>query len=182
MKMQPMSEKVKNHPVVPPAEWLAARQDLLKEEKELTRLRDRISAKRRELPWMRVEKDYRFQGPDGVVALADLFDGRSQLIVQHFMFGPDWEEGCVGCSFGAMWIQPAFIFSRGTFPLSPFPGHLGPSWRYLKNAWAGILPGFHHMKATSTTTSESPSSPNRWGRKCFTITARRSLKSMNCPD
>lgn len=109
MKMQPMSEKVKNHPVVPPAEWLAARQDLLKEEKELTRLRDRISAKRRELPWMKVEKDYRFQGPDGVVALADLFDSRSQLIVQHFMFGPDWEEGCVGCSFGADHVDPARI-------------------------------------------------------------------------
>ena len=80
-------------------EWLAARKAHLAKEKELTRLRDQLSAERRELPWVKVEKPYVFEGPEGKLTLADLFDGCSQLIVKHFMFGPHWEEGCVGCSF-----------------------------------------------------------------------------------
>ncbi|MDB6060541.1 MAG: thioredoxin [Verrucomicrobiaceae bacterium] len=96
-----------NHSVVSQAEWVAARQALLVKEKELTRERDRLMQQRRELPWVQVEKNYLFDGPDGVVALADLFRGRSQLIVQHFMFGPGWEEGCVGCSFGADHVDAA---------------------------------------------------------------------------
>src|SRR5271166_373308 len=86
------------HQVVSRDEWLAARKELLRKEKEFTRLRDALSAERRALPWVKVEKNYVFDGPDGKVSLADLFDGRSQLIVKHFMFGPDWTEGCVGCS------------------------------------------------------------------------------------
>jgi predicted dithiol-disulfide oxidoreductase (DUF899 family) len=78
---------------------LAARRQHLSEEKEFTRLRDRLSAARRELPWVRVEKDYVFDTPDGKATLADLFDGRSQLLVYHFMFGPGWEQGCPSCSF-----------------------------------------------------------------------------------
>jgi len=85
--------------VVPPAEWLAARKELLKKEKEFTRLRDELSRKRRELPWEKVEKKYVFDGPQGKETLADLFGGRSQLIVYHFMFGPGWKEGCPSCSF-----------------------------------------------------------------------------------
>jgi predicted dithiol-disulfide oxidoreductase (DUF899 family) len=85
--------------VVSRDEWLAARKELLRKEKEFTRLRDQLSAERRALPWVKVEKTYVFDGADGKVALADLFDGRSQLVVKHFMFGPDWSEGCVGCSF-----------------------------------------------------------------------------------
>jgi len=80
-------------------EWIAARKTLLAKEKELTRLRDQLSAERRNLPWVRVEKDYVFDGPSGKRTLADLFDGRSQLIVYHFMFGPGWEQGCPSCSF-----------------------------------------------------------------------------------
>src|SRR5690606_33317531 len=76
--------------------WVAARKSLLQKEKELTRLNDRIAAERRALPWEKVEKEYRFEGPDGVETLAELFDGRSQLIVYHFMFGPGWNEGCDG--------------------------------------------------------------------------------------
>jgi predicted dithiol-disulfide oxidoreductase (DUF899 family) len=87
------------HEIVSHEEWLTARKQLLAEEKEFTRLRDRLSAKRRALPWVKLEKNYVFDGPDGKVTLGELFDGRSQLIVKHFMFGPDWEEGCVGCSF-----------------------------------------------------------------------------------
>jgi predicted dithiol-disulfide oxidoreductase (DUF899 family) len=80
-------------------QWAAAREQLLTEEKQLTRMRDKVNARRRELPWVKVEKDYVFDGPNGKGTLADLFAGRSQLVVRHFMFGPGWEEGCVGCSF-----------------------------------------------------------------------------------
>ena len=81
------------HPrVVGEAEWLAARRDLLAKEKEFTRQRDAISAERRKLPWVRVEKKYVFDAPGGKKTLADLFGGRSQLLVYHFMFGPGWEE------------------------------------------------------------------------------------------
>jgi predicted dithiol-disulfide oxidoreductase (DUF899 family) len=80
-------------------EWLAARKALLEREKAFTRERDALSAARRELPWVKVDKAYVFDGPDGKETLADLFDGRSQLIVYHFMFGPEWEQGCPSCSF-----------------------------------------------------------------------------------
>ena len=80
-------------------EWLAARLELLEAEKELTRRRDELARNRRALPWVKVEKNYVFDSPQGKVALADLFDGRSQLIVYHFMFHPEWREGCPSCSF-----------------------------------------------------------------------------------
>ena len=87
--------------VVSPEQWLAARKALLAKEKELTRARDRLSAERRALPWVEVEKAYTFDGPHGPETLADLFGERSQLLVYHFMFGPDWQEGCPSCSFWA---------------------------------------------------------------------------------
>jgi predicted dithiol-disulfide oxidoreductase (DUF899 family) len=90
-------------------EWLAARRQHLSKEKEFTRLRDELSRQRRELPWVRVEKRYVFDGPDGQETLADLFDGRSQLIVVHFMFGPGWEEGCKSCSFRADHLDGALV-------------------------------------------------------------------------
>ena len=80
-------------------EWLEARKALLAREKEFTRQRDQLSAARRSLPWVKVDKDYVFEGPSGRESLADLFDGRSQLIVYHFMLGPGWEEGCKACSY-----------------------------------------------------------------------------------
>jgi predicted dithiol-disulfide oxidoreductase (DUF899 family) len=89
------------HKIVSREEWTAARQALLTHEKQLTRARDRLSAERRELPWVKVEKNYVFDGPNGKETLADLFGGRSQLIVNHFMLAPGWKEGCIGCSFGA---------------------------------------------------------------------------------
>jgi predicted dithiol-disulfide oxidoreductase (DUF899 family) len=79
-------------------EWLAERLELLTAEKELTRLGDDVATKRRELPWVRVDADYRFDTEHGTATLAELFDGRSQLIVYHFMYGPDWDEGCPSCS------------------------------------------------------------------------------------
>jgi predicted dithiol-disulfide oxidoreductase (DUF899 family) len=87
------------HPIVSRDEWIAARKKLLKKEKEVTLQRDAVSAKRRELPWVRVEKEYVFDGPDGKQTLTDLFDGRSQLFVKHFMLAPGQETQCVGCSF-----------------------------------------------------------------------------------
>jgi predicted dithiol-disulfide oxidoreductase (DUF899 family) len=87
--------------VVSRDEWLAARKALLIKEKEHMRAGDRLSAERRALPWVKVEKDYVFDAPEGQVSLADLFDGCSQLIVHHLMFHPDWEAGCPGCSFQA---------------------------------------------------------------------------------
>jgi predicted dithiol-disulfide oxidoreductase (DUF899 family) len=89
---------LQQHKVVSPAEWQAARKQFLTKEKEFTRLRDELSRQRRELPWEKVEKNYVFDGPGGKVTLADLFDKRSQLIVYHFMFGPEWKEGCPSCS------------------------------------------------------------------------------------
>ena len=88
-----------NHPVVSREEWVAARKSLLLREKEETHLRDKVNAERLALPWVKVEKDYTFDTPKGKKKLADLFDGRSQLVVYHFMLGPGWEAGCPGCSF-----------------------------------------------------------------------------------
>ena len=90
-----------DHKVVSHEDWTKARRALLDKEKEFTRLRDELAAERRRLPWEKIVKDYAFEGPKGRESLADLFDGRKQLLVYHFMFGPDWEEGCPSCSFWA---------------------------------------------------------------------------------
>jgi predicted dithiol-disulfide oxidoreductase (DUF899 family) len=87
--------------IATPEQWVAARKELLTREKELTHARDQLSAARRRLPMVPVEKDYRFEGPDGEVGLIDLFEGRSQLIIVHFMFDPEWEDGCPSCTAGA---------------------------------------------------------------------------------
>jgi len=145
MKIEAMESKRKASEINPSkvmseAEWLVARKDLLMREKELTRLRDEVSRHRRELPWVKIDKEYVFDGPDGRETLADLFAGRSQLIVYHFMLGPGWEEGCKSCSYladhfdGADWHLPhrdvAFVVvSRA--PLSqiePFKKRMG--WRF----------------------------------------------------
>jgi predicted dithiol-disulfide oxidoreductase (DUF899 family) len=93
--------------VVSREEWLAARRALLAQEKEATHLRDRVNAARLAMPWVKVEKNYRFDTPDGPKTLADLFAGRSQLVVYHFMLGPDWDAGCTGCSFFADHVDGA---------------------------------------------------------------------------
>jgi len=98
-----VSEPKKNlrekHKVVSQDEWLAARKRLLAKEKESTQVRDDLARERRDLPWVKVEKNYIFEGPAGKVTLADLFAGRSQLLIYHFMFAPNWNEGCPSCSF-----------------------------------------------------------------------------------
>jgi predicted dithiol-disulfide oxidoreductase (DUF899 family) len=90
-------------------EWVAARKQLLVREKQLTHLRDEISAERRALPWVKVEKRYTFTAPDGKKTLADLFAGRSQLVIYHFMLGPGWKDGCIGCSFLSDHINGALV-------------------------------------------------------------------------
>jgi predicted dithiol-disulfide oxidoreductase (DUF899 family) len=100
---------LKNHRVVSHKEWLAAQTAFLEKEKEFTRLRDELSQKRRELPWEAVTKAYVFEGPNGKQTLAELFDGRSQLIVYHFMFDPSWNAGCPHCSFWADSFNPNIV-------------------------------------------------------------------------
>lgn len=97
------------HTVVSQDQWVAARKALLAKEKEFTQVRDQLSAARRELPWVKVEKAYAFDGPAGRETLADLFGGRSQLMVYHFMLGPGWKEGCPSCSFLADHFDGAAI-------------------------------------------------------------------------
>ena len=98
-----------HHTSVSREEWLEARKAHLAREKEFTRLRDQLSAERRAMPWVKVDKAYVFAGPEGPATLADLFHGRRQLIVYHFMFGPGWEEGCPSCSFLADHIDGAAV-------------------------------------------------------------------------
>lgn len=100
---------MQQHKVVSRDEWSAARKVLLAKEKELTRARDQLSADRRALPWVKVEKPYIFETPGGRRSLAELFDGKSQLLVYHFMLGPDWEEGCPSCSYLADHFDGAVI-------------------------------------------------------------------------
>jgi len=97
------------HPIVSRAEWLEARKKLLLKEKEITRMRDALAAERRQFPWVRVDTPYVFESASGKETLGDLFAGRSQLAIYHFMFGPDWEEGCTSCSMVADHIDPAVV-------------------------------------------------------------------------
>jgi predicted dithiol-disulfide oxidoreductase (DUF899 family) len=145
MKLQEMKPKTepnkKNHPeIVSRAEWLVARKDLLSREKEFSRQRDALSHARRQLPMVKIDQEYVFEGPKGKETLADLFAGRSQLIVYHFMFGPGWEEGCKSCSYladhfdGANWHLPhrdatlAVISRAPLSELEPYQKRMG--WRF----------------------------------------------------
>jgi predicted dithiol-disulfide oxidoreductase (DUF899 family) len=135
-----LEEKQMNREIVSESEWLVARKDLLAREKEFTRQRDALSAARRELPMVKIEKEYVFEGPNGKETLSDLFEGRSQLVVYHFMFGPGWKEGCKSCSYladhfdGANWHLPhrdvaLAVVSRA--PLSEFqPYQRRMGWRF----------------------------------------------------
>lgn len=131
---------MQQHKIVSHADWLVAREAHFVREKELTRLNDKLAAERRELPWVRVEKDYVFDGPQGKRTLADLFGTNSQLVIYHFMFGPDWQEGCPGCSYLADHIDGAnlhlkhhdvsvVIVSRAPWSkIAPFKQRMG--WQF----------------------------------------------------
>src|SRR4029453_9899790 len=118
-KVEKKKDKVNHPPIVSPEEWEAARQKLLVKEKQLTRARDALAAERRGMPWMAVEKKYKFQGPEGKATLLDLFDGRRQLIVYRAFFEPavkGWpEHACIGCSMVADQVaHPAHLNARNT--------------------------------------------------------------------
>ena len=141
-----MSKSQIEHPkVVTRAEWLVARKELLKKEKELTRLRDELCRQRRELPRVKVEKNYVFEGAKGKESLADLFGGKSQLIVYHFMFGPEWKEGCPSCSFNMDHTDGALVhlaqrdvafaaISRAPFAkIEPFQKRMGWKFKWVSS-------------------------------------------------
>jgi predicted dithiol-disulfide oxidoreductase (DUF899 family) len=131
---------IENPKIVLREEWLAARKKLLAKEKKLTRERDALAAERRQLPWVKVENNYVFAGPNGKVTLADLFASKSQLIIYHFMFGPEWNEGCPSCSFNMDHTDPALVhlaqrdvsfaaISRAPYPkIAAFKKRMG--WRF----------------------------------------------------
>jgi predicted dithiol-disulfide oxidoreductase (DUF899 family) len=98
-----------NHKIVTKEEWVAKRKELLAKEKELTHLRAQLTKERQELPWVKIEKQYVLDGPEGKQKLSDLFDGKSQLIIYHFMFQSDWTEGCKTCSLLADYFEPSVI-------------------------------------------------------------------------
>ena len=153
------------HQIVSREEWLVARRQHLAREKELTHARDRLSAERRELPWVRVDKPYRFDGPDGPETLADLFAGRSQLIVYHFMFGPGWEQGCKSCSYLADHFDGAAIHlaqrdvtlaavSRAPWPeIEAFKRRMG--WRFKwVSSYANDFNRDYHVSFTQRRTGQ----------------------------
>jgi predicted dithiol-disulfide oxidoreductase (DUF899 family) len=136
----------RDHAVVPHEEWIAARQELLRKEKAFTKLRDQLNEQRRDLPWERVEKQYAFDGLDGKQTLAQLFAGKSQLLVWHFMFGPEWKEGCSHCSFWADTFNASIVHLRhrdttmiaiSQAPLSkiePFKKRMGWGFKWVSSA------------------------------------------------
>ncbi len=147
MHTQEIAEETRTptHAIVSSAEWITARKSLLAKEKELTRRRDELARERRELPWERVDKNYVFAGPDGPVTLAELFDGRSQLVIYHFMFGPEWAAACPSCSMvadhlGASVVHLAqrdvtlAVVSRARFPqIAAFQQRMGWPFRWVSS-------------------------------------------------
>lgn len=137
---------IKPHKVVSHDEWIEARRQFLKKEKEFTKLRDRLNEERRALPWEQVKKEYSFDGPSGKRTLADLFNGKSQLVVWHFMFGPDWQQGCSHCSFWAdgwngvtehLKHRDTEMIAISQAPLSkiePFKRRMGWSFNWMSSA------------------------------------------------
>jgi len=144
-----------------PEQWRAARIERLAKEKELTKARDALSSARRELPMVRVSKDYRFDGPAGGVTPLDLFEGRRQLIIQHFMFDPSWEDGCPSCTAASDEISPGLqehLAARATTlaVVSRAPlAKLGRPWP----SGAGTSRGTRRTRATSPA-ARSPTSPS----------------------
>jgi len=158
------------HKIASPAEWLAARKELLQKEKEFTRLRDELSRQRRELPWEKVEKNYFFEGPNGTESLVDLFEGRGQLLIYHFMFGPGWKEGCPSCSFlaGAFAcgrLHPAqrsttlAVMSRTTLSeIAAFKKRMGWRLKWVSSFSTGSTADLHLSLTTDEMTSAKASS------------------------
>jgi predicted dithiol-disulfide oxidoreductase (DUF899 family) len=165
-ELEPSTEAMKtDREITSETEWLVARRDLLTREKEFARQRDALSSARRQLPMVKVDKQYVFEGPNGRETLSDLFEDRSQLIVYHFMFGPGWEEGCKSCSYladhfdGANWHLPhrdvTFVaISRAPLSeLDPYRKRMG--WRFKWLSSHGSDFNFdYHVSATEEEKAE----------------------------
>ena len=169
------------HQIVSRDEGLAARTRFLAKEKEFTRLRDQLSAERRALPWVKVEKAYVFDTPEGRRSLAELFAGRSQLIVYHFMFGPGWQEGCKGCSFLVDHLDGArphlenhdvrvVVVSRAKLAeLEPFKARMG--WRFpWVSSHGSDFNSDYHVSFTATDLAKGPTIYN------YEVRANRDLR------
>jgi predicted dithiol-disulfide oxidoreductase (DUF899 family) len=156
--------------VVSQADWLTARKALLSKEKSFTRLRDELAAERRALPWMKVEENYAFTGANGEVQLSELFAGRSQLIVYHFMFHPDWEAGCKSCSFWADSFNDIIVHlnqrdvsmaavSRAPYPqLAAFKRRMGWTFEWVSSTGTT----FNHDFAVSFTPQQLEQGGNNY--------------------
>jgi predicted dithiol-disulfide oxidoreductase (DUF899 family) len=145
---------MERHRIVSQDEWIEARKQHLAKEKEFTRLRDQLSAQRRALPWVRVDKQYVFEGLNGKESLNQFFAGKSQLVVQHFMFGPDWKEGCKSCSFWADNYNGFIVhLMQRDVALSSCRSHPSAGSKHSRSAWGGALNGCRHLAPTSTMTT-----------------------------
>ncbi len=175
--MQTIEKPTASHKVVSREQWLKARQALLAREKEFTRQRDALSRQRRELPWVKVEKEYVFDTPQGKRTLAELFDGRSQLLVYHFMLGPGWEEGCKCCSYLADHFDGArihlahrdvtfLVVSRAPLPqIEAFRKRMG--WRFpWASSYGGDFNFDYHVSFTKDEMAEGQVYYN-YGRQPF---------------
>src|SRR5881397_3775405 len=155
-------------------QWLAARLELLEAEKELTRRSDELARRRQELPWVRLDKKYRFDTDEGSASLADLFRGRSQLLVYHFMFGPDYTAGCPSCSAIADGFDGSVVhLANHDVTLSAVSRAPLRSCRSSSGGWGGRFPGRPRSAAisTSTSTSRSPRSNSARGPSNTTTSA-----------
>jgi predicted dithiol-disulfide oxidoreductase (DUF899 family) len=176
------------HPVVSRDEWLKARTAFLKREKEFTRLRDDLSRQRRELPWVKVEKRYVFEGPNGKETLPQLFEGRSQLIVYHFMFSPEWDAGCPHCSHWADNFNGVIVhlnhrdvtmvaISRAPYPkLAAYEKRMGWTFKWLSSHGSDFNFDYHvsftpeelkKKKAFYNFTMQDPGQADREGTSVF---------------
>src|ERR1700686_3807590 len=154
-KIKMSMNTIENPKIVSRDEWLAARRALLAKEKQLTHERDAIAAERRQLPWVKVEQNYVFDGPKGKVTLADLFEGNSQLIIYHFMFGPEWNEGCPSCSFNMDHTDSALVhlaqrdvsfaaISRAPYPkIAPFKKRRGWGFNWVSSNGTDFTRDYH---------------------------------------
>ena len=183
-----MASEVSKHPVVSREQWMSDRKAFLAKEKEFTRLRDDLSRQRRELPWVKVEKEYVFEGPKGKEKLADLFEKRSQLIVYHFMFSPEWDAGCPHCSHWADDFNGVIVhlnhrdvtmvaISRASYSkLAAYEKRMGWSFKWLSSHDNDFNFDYHvsftpdelkKKKALYNYTMQDPGSADREGTSVF---------------
>jgi Bacterial protein of unknown function (DUF899) len=159
-------------------EWLTARLELLQAEKELTRRGDELARRRQELPWVRIDKEYQFETDEGSASLADLFRGRSQLLIYHFMFGEDWKAGCPSCSMIADAFNGSVVhLANHDVTLSAVSRASCQNCRRTSSGWGGRFPGPRRLAATSTPSSAFGSPRSNSARAPNTTTGTRGRRA-----